>query len=261
MAGATTPPPTISSFTASPLTVSTGNGTVKLKATVANAVSCTLSSNPAVVGLPAVIPCAKVKKSVELPWNSSSTISAIYKFKLTAQGTSTSTTKKIKVTVKPGEGGYVFPTKIIGTESGGEPGLPFNLSFEFDQSGPCTAANLCDYTETSISGTGSEFDPPPGTCEQTWPINDSGDTLAGIQAGLQPDVDGVEHLSFAAISGYVFPNIPGCYTALDWGLQHDAGHDEYTSTDVWTPGATSLSASYDNPDVESGTISFTFSYS
>jgi hypothetical protein len=261
MASATTPPPTISSFTASPLTVSTGNGTVKLKATVSNAVSCTLSSNPAVAGLPAAVPCSKMKKTVELPLNTSSTIPAYFKFKLTAQGSSTSTTKKVKVTVDPGEGGYIFPSKITGTESGGEAGLPFSLSFEFDRNGSCVASDLCDYTETSISGTGSEFDPAPGTCEQTWTIDDSGDTLAGLQAGIEPDVDGVEHLSFAAITGYVYPNIIGCYTALDWGLQHDAGHDDYTSNDVWTPGATTLSASYDDPGVESGAISFTFSYS
>ena len=163
----------------------------------------------------------------------------------------------MKVKVDSGEGGYVFPSKITGTESGGEAGLPFNLSFELDQEGSCTASSSCDYTETSITGTAYEID---DTCDMTFPIDQSGASLAGYESGLQPDLGGVVRLSFVAkTEAYTYPNTIGCYVALDWGLQHTAG-DGYTSNDVWTPGATSLSVAYDDPGVETGTIDFTFSY-
>jgi hypothetical protein len=265
-ASATLPPPTISKFTATPLLVTSGNGRVTLKATVSNGVACTLSSSPSVDGLPITVPCSSSKTVVELPFNDSN-VPEKYKFKLTAQGSRSSTTEKVKVTVAVGEGGYVFPSKITGTETGaaGVSGeteyYPFNLTFEFDQIGPCVASSVCSYAETSISGSGGEYDPPPpGGCEQTFPIAQSGDALSSYQAEFDPDDAGVEHLSFQALTDYFYPNIPSCFVALDWGLQHSAG-DGYASDDVWTPGATSLSATYDDPGVETGTIDFTFSYS
>ena len=92
----------------------------------------------------------------------------------------------------------------------------------------------------------------------TVPINESGEALAGFGAGIEPD-HGVERLYFAAITGQYYPNIIGCFTALDWGLQ-DTTHDGFMSTDSWTPRMTGFNATYDDPGVESGTIAFSFSY-
>jgi hypothetical protein len=265
-ASATPAPPTISNFKAKPASVTTGNGTLTLKATVTNAQTCTLSSNPPVDGLPAAVPCSSVKKVVELPVNTSLTSAVKYKFKLTAQGSLTSTTAKIKVPVEPQSGGYVYPVTITGNETGasGIAGAsayyPFNLNFEFDRTGTCTATTTCDYVETSISGTGGEGpDDPPDTCLASIPISQSGSDLSSYPAELAPGTDGLEHLSFEANTAQIDPNIPGCSVSWSFGFDHSAAASSDISSDVWSPGLTTLSATYDNGSSH-GTIDFTFNY-
>ena len=258
--------PKISSFKASTKAVKTGNGTVTLTAKkVSNATRCVLTSNPLLAGLPMdVEPCSSIDQVVELPPDHSSGTPVQYTFTLTAQGLSSSATKSVKVKVEPQEGGFVYPSVITGTESGstGTDGeteyYPFNLTFEFDRVGTCVGTDDCAYNETSISGTGGEYDPYPGTCEQTFSVDQSGDSLAGLVAEFNPDPNEIAHLSFEAQTEYYFSPSPPCENALDWGLDHSYG-DGYVNNDIWIPGSTSLSVTYDD-GVTTGTIDFTFSY-
>ena len=185
--------PKISSFKASTKAVKTGNGTVTLTAKkVSNATRCVLTSNPLLAGLPMdVEPCSSIDQVVELPPDHSSGTPVQYTFTLTAQGLSSSATKSVKVKVEPQEGGFVYPVRHhrnrIGLNRDGQETeyYPFNLTFEFDRVGTCVGPHGCAYNETSISGTGGEYDPYPGTCEQTFSVDQSGDSLAGLVAGIQ----------------------------------------------------------------------------
>jgi alpha-tubulin suppressor-like RCC1 family protein len=86
-AGATTPNATISSFTATPPTLSSTGGKVQLTATVTKAKKCKISSAPSVSGLPASVACShgKIKKKVTLPANIGTTTES-YTFTLEVTG-------------------------------------------------------------------------------------------------------------------------------------------------------------------------------
>ncbi len=255
--------PKISGFKASPKTIKTGNGTVILTAKkVSHATRCVLTSSPLLAGLPMdVEPCSSIDQVVELPHDYANA-AANYTFTLTARMAALSSSKSLKVKVEPGEGGFVYPSTITGNESGTTDNAggsdPFNLAFEFDQNGSCVGTDVCSYNETSITGSGSEFDSPPGTCEQTFPINLGADDLTAFAATFDPDANEIEHLSFAASTGPIALPSPPCYTSLDWGLQHTYPAGD-VSNDIWVPGATSFSATYADGDT-TGTINFYFSY-
>ena len=262
-ASAMSPKPKISKFKASTKTIKTDNGTLTLSGKASNAETCTLSSSIPLAGLPTTVSCSSFDQVVELPYYLNSGVT--YKFTLTAQGSSSAATKSVKVKVLSGEGGFVFPSKITGMEWGakGIDGVtdffPFDLTyFEFDPNGSCVGTNFCDYNEVSISGSGTEEDAYPGTCDQTIQINETASDLTDYTAEFGPDVNGIEHLAFEASTGYFSPCGSG---SEDWGINHAVG-DGYVNTDTWVPGSTSLSVTYNEPDNDTtGTIDFTFSYS
>ncbi len=85
---AATPPPTVSSLTASPSTLSSAGGSVTLSANVTNATTCAFSSNRSIAGLPATIPCSNgaATESVTVPANTRK-LALTYKFRLAVTGT------------------------------------------------------------------------------------------------------------------------------------------------------------------------------
>ena len=94
-AGASTnPAPTIESRSVTPTEVSSGGGTVTLRATVVHASTCTFSSRATVPGLPAKINCTsgstpiQVTKRVTIPGNSGKE-RIYYHFFVSATGTTT----------------------------------------------------------------------------------------------------------------------------------------------------------------------------
>jgi len=96
------PPPTVNSFTASPISAyGYLGGPVTLTASVTNAVTCTLSANHFVSGLPATVDCSSgtVSEALTLPARPAAKPNPyIYKFKLRAVG-SKAATGKVSVTV------------------------------------------------------------------------------------------------------------------------------------------------------------------
>ena len=87
---AATPAPTVSSPTVTPSSVTSSGGLVTLSATVANAISCTFSSSPAVPGLPATIPCTNgtVNEQVMIPADTGKK-AITHKFRVAVTGTKT----------------------------------------------------------------------------------------------------------------------------------------------------------------------------
>jgi surface antigen/alpha-tubulin suppressor-like RCC1 family protein len=94
-------PPTVSSFTATPSTLSAAGATVTLSANVNNATSCQLTSKPTILDLPPPSPCSTnpITWQVSLPANSGKKFMT-YKVTLTATGTTTATVKT-ELTVEP----------------------------------------------------------------------------------------------------------------------------------------------------------------
>jgi alpha-tubulin suppressor-like RCC1 family protein len=91
--------PTVSSFAASPTTLTASGGPVALSADITNATECEFSSRPALAGLPATVPCSNG------PVNQTVTIPAItgrnpktYTFSLAVTGTVTVKAPAVKVT-------------------------------------------------------------------------------------------------------------------------------------------------------------------
>jgi hypothetical protein len=145
--------------------------------------------------------------------------------------------------VKSGEGGYVFPSKVTGTETGATGTdevieyftFTFSFEIEIDRIGTCSATNTCNHAETSISGTGGEYDPPEdgvaGACERSSPVSQGAATLTGFQASIEPDASGAEHRSYDAQSFPIDTNILGSNTSLTRGFNHVAG-DSTTSPGI-----------------------------
>jgi hypothetical protein len=98
--------PRITSFTASPKTVATTDGTVVLSATVTNATSCTLFSKHAVTGLPVATSCSSggVSQSVVMPFHRGPMGKMITVY-LTASSPSGSQTRRVIVMILGGAGG------------------------------------------------------------------------------------------------------------------------------------------------------------
>jgi surface antigen len=97
----TVPAPTVSSFSASPSTLTANGGTVTLSANVTNATSCTFTSNRAVSGLLMSTPCSNgnVSDTVSIPANSKKGALSL-KFTLTVSGKN-----KVTESVTVDEGG------------------------------------------------------------------------------------------------------------------------------------------------------------
>ncbi len=116
-----TPPPAVSSFAATPASVSDSGGTVTLSAQVTTAVSCVFSSTPALAGLPATVPCTSgpVSTRVTVPSNAS-TKTATYKFAASVVGSKTAKATPITVTVGPAPAAPVLTS--ISPSSGAQVG-------------------------------------------------------------------------------------------------------------------------------------------
>ena len=93
--------PAISGLSASPSSLPAAGGTTTVKATVKSATHCTLTSKPAVKGLPETVSCSKgsVSARITLPADIS-TKAAAYVLTLSATGSGTKTAT-ITVTVLP----------------------------------------------------------------------------------------------------------------------------------------------------------------
>ncbi|HTZ07678.1 MAG TPA: hypothetical protein VMB72_01320, partial [Acidimicrobiales bacterium] len=110
------PAPAVSSFTASPSALAASGGTVVLRDVVTGATSCSVSSTPALAGLPATLPCASGTRTVVVPAN---TGSKTEKYKLTLSATGSKTVKaKATLTVAPA------PPPSISAFSASPPSLP-----------------------------------------------------------------------------------------------------------------------------------------
>src|SRR5205807_161172 len=97
---ASSPPPTISSLTASPQVLPAAGGPVTLKASVTKATTCTFASSPAISGLPVTVSCSSgsASTSVTLPRNPT-TSQQSYAFSVTAIGSGSATTSPVMVAV------------------------------------------------------------------------------------------------------------------------------------------------------------------
>src|ERR1700676_4314234 len=119
---AATPAPTVTSFTATPSSLTAGGGHVDLSTQVAYATSCTFSSTTPVPGLPATVPCSAGSgvDSITLPANPTSK-PVNYTFGLSVAGTKTVKAKAIKLSVggKPAAPTITGVSPTSGPESGG----------------------------------------------------------------------------------------------------------------------------------------------
>jgi len=100
-------PPSIAFFTATPSSLTSAGGLVALSAGVANATSCTFTSNRPVAGLPATTPCTTgvVNESVTVPPNIG--LKALtYRFSLAITG---SRTMRSRIEVAVASGYHILP--------------------------------------------------------------------------------------------------------------------------------------------------------
>ena len=99
-AGASSPRPEISSFVATPDSLTAAGGSVLNLATITNADSCTLSSTPVINGLPVTASCASgtVNENVAVPGDPTGRPDG-YTFRLAATGATTTETKALKLWV------------------------------------------------------------------------------------------------------------------------------------------------------------------
>ncbi len=129
----TNPAPTVESRSVTPTEVSSGGGTVTLRAAVVHASTCTFSSTPTVPGLPAKINCTsgskltQVTKHVTIPGNSEKK-RAYYHFFVAATGTTTVKSSEFNLVeefstsgAKPGR-----PTSVFATPHDGSATVIFN---------------------------------------------------------------------------------------------------------------------------------------
>ena len=113
---------TITSFTASPTSVTTSNGLVKLKVAfpLSNSTTCTYSAVPALVGLPITDTCSghpgALQQNIALPLNTNASV-VKYKITLSVSGPNGTATAKVKVKVAPGAG-YPPISGLISTTGG-----------------------------------------------------------------------------------------------------------------------------------------------
>ncbi len=94
------PPPTVSSFAATPSALDAAGGLVDLSAQVTHATSCRFSSDPPIAGLPHKKACSigLVEMNVTVPANNL-LVPVTYKFKLSVSVGTTAVKAKIKLTV------------------------------------------------------------------------------------------------------------------------------------------------------------------
>src|SRR5262249_39796942 len=94
------PPPTVTSFAATPNSLPQPGGAVQLTASVADAVSCVFSSTPTVAGLPATVPCASGEASISITLPPDPTTKPQnYKFALSVTGSKTTKADPVQVKV------------------------------------------------------------------------------------------------------------------------------------------------------------------
>jgi uncharacterized protein YjbI with pentapeptide repeats len=117
---ATSAPPTVSSFAATPSTLTSAGGSITLSASVTNAISCAFSSNKTVNGLPGFASCSNgtVDEVVTVPANTSKK-AAKYTFDVAVNGAKT---VKAKLTLSvepycvPGPGAYLYGCNLAGAK-------------------------------------------------------------------------------------------------------------------------------------------------
>ena len=119
---AATPPPSISSFTATPGSLTGAGGQVVLATSVTNATSCAFSANQTLPGLPVTLGCSSgtAQTTVTLP-ASTSKKTKTYTFHLAATGSKTVKASALKVAVGPKTTSPTLSslTPTAGAEAGG----------------------------------------------------------------------------------------------------------------------------------------------
>ena len=140
------PAPTIRYFNANPLIPSSG-GNVGLYGSVANATSCTISSNKSLPGFPVVLPCSNgyFNTYAALPSNLSKR-NVTYKFTLKVTGSQKPATQQDSVVV-------LFATTLTGVRAG-----PAALAFD--------GTNM--WVANSFGNSVTEFNGATGSTLQTW---------------------------------------------------------------------------------------------
>jgi hypothetical protein len=187
-------------LTASTKSVTTSAGTVTLSATVTNANSATLTSNPPVTALPFNVCCnSSISRQVVLPLNTGKK-AVKYQFTVTAQGNTVTKTTKIKVSVASGKGRPALSgvKSVVGSEMYGS-GDPTYCAVLTNSGGvDCWGDNLFgELGDGSITG--------PQTCEGGSPcattpvavvgVGGSG-TLIGVKSVVASDAN---YNSFCAL--------------------------------------------------------------
>ncbi len=205
-----TPLPTVSSFVATPASLSDDGGTVTLSAQVTTAVSCVFSSTPALAGLPATVPCSSgpVSKSVAVPSNAS-TKTATYKFTLSAVGSKTAKATPVTVTAGPAPVAPVLTSisPSSGTQAGGTTVTVTGknltgataVTFGAVPGTHVTPVSATEVTVVSPAGTGPvnvSVTTPGGTSTPT-----SKDTFTYLPGSPTPTVTGVSPSSGSTAGG------------------------------------------------------------
>jgi hypothetical protein len=142
-ASAKPPKATVSSFAASPKTLTWTGGAVTLSATVTNATSCAFSSVPVIAGLPATVACVNgsVSQLVSIPPNSGKT-AIKYTFSLSVVGaTKTVKAPSVKLTV-PIQPAPTIPSFTVTPSSVSTAGGVITLSAVVTNATTCTFSSV-----------------------------------------------------------------------------------------------------------------------
>lgn len=162
-ATAAKPKPSIAGFVASPKSLKTNSGAVKISATVAHATTCLLTSPDNVPGLPLTTSCASKSFDQDVVLQQNTGTSALTdNFVLKATGPGGTTVDTVKVKVAPGAG-QAWPTSFTGSYVGSDDGGDFpNGNFTFggvmDTNIGCDS-HSCSFDWTSVAGTWSAAPP------------------------------------------------------------------------------------------------------
>ena len=103
---AATNPPKIEEFAANPTSVATPGGVSTLSGSVRHVSSCTVNSDPPLLGGSGPKDCYNFEQSVVFPQNSSDS-NEVYVIELVAYYSGRSTRASVTVTVTPGAGGFL----------------------------------------------------------------------------------------------------------------------------------------------------------
>ncbi len=250
--------PKITTFTASPKSVTTADGTVVLSGTVVNAASCTLSSSLPLGELPVTTSCSSgsVSYTLGVPINPGKK-ALKYGLVLTASGPGGSKTKKLTLSVAPGAG-QPLPTGFTGIyvgsdDTGEDTGGSFTITGTADPTYGCNQSS-CAYDWTAVTGGWSY--PDPNGCSQ-WTADDNSDIGDGGIAGgglIQSDASSPTGYS-AAFSFGVWAFVCGSPPVSNEFVSHVIGGAD-SGDPSFTPGATQSVW----PSLGGGTFTFTWNY-